>query len=410
MNKINLCYISTMTRWAGVETMLVEYLANRHDNRLKYYVIATSIVPEIASAINSLGVPLFIPKRRFQYDPSAFWQMAQWMRKNNIDIVHTFNLVSNCWGGIAARMARVPLRIAGEHGTAWLPSNALTLLEKRLYHTADLIVANSYASKTMLTMDRKIKANKIRIVHNAVDRGNGCEKNSLRPLQIEFSITSTEKVVGTVGRLSASKDYFTWLRAAEILIKTNNNVRFMIIGDGPFANALKQYVQELGIKQRVTFTGWRRDARRLIGLFDVYMCSSIHESFGNTLVEAAYCKKPVVAPNIDGIPEVVIDNKTGFLIIPDVDVPKQLRRKHADLVPKIVIGGITQSVKSVSPTKLAQKVDFLLNNPDICKQFGEAAYDRAIQLFSTKRYVKDLEAIYTSLYTDWKLDASLKHR
>lgn len=377
--------------------MLVDMLTTVKQQRIRHSLITTSSSSDILKPIRDAGTEIFEPQRKFHYDPNAIFQMARWMREKKIDIVHTYNLFSNCWGGVAALLAGVPVRIAGEHGSVWLPNNVLTLLEKRLYKTANLVVANSSASKVMLSTDRRIPVKKIQVVHNAVQVPDVCVDLRGNALRKEFTLSLSEKVIGTIGRLSASKDLFTWLDTAKILADMRDDVRFMIVGDGPLANALKQYASTLGILSRIVFTGWRQDARNIVSLFDIYMCSSIHESFGNTLLEAAFCKKPVIAPSIDGIPEVIINGKTGLLVIPDAQIHNQLRSQHTKLVKKVVIDGKVSSAKSVSSRKLAQKVSFLLDNPEICLDLGEAAYNRAIAEFSLKRYVKDLEDIYLSL-------------
>ena len=399
---INVCHISTMTRWGGVERMLMDMLTTVKQQHVTHFLLTTSSSSEVLKPIIDADIDVFEPLRRFHYDPSAIFQMARWMRRKKINIVHTYNLFSNCWGGIAATLAGIPLRVAGEHGSIWLPDSMLTRLEKLLYVSADLIVANSFASKTMLSMQRKIPVEKIQVVHNAVQAPELASEPELEALRREFSLTDKERVVGAVGRLSESKDFFSWLDTAKLISEKHKDVRFLIVGDGPLAHALNQHADSSGIRSQVVFTGWRQDARNIMQLFDIYMSSSTHESFGNTLVEAALCKIPVIAPGIDGIPEVVVDGKTGLLVTPDVDMPARLPHKNSKWITKVVIDGKVSSIKAVSPHKMAQKVGFLLDNPALCRNLGEAAYCQAIEKFQLNRYIQDVEDIYISLYRGLK--------
>lgn len=401
---INVCHISTMTNWGGVELMLVDMLTTVKQQHIRHFLLTTSSSSKVLNALKDTKIEFFEPSREFHYDPRAIFQMVQWLREKKIDIVHTYNLRSNCWGGVAALLAGTPIRIAGEHGSVWLPDNLLTRIEKQLNKTANLVIANSVASKTMLSAGRKIPVEKIQVIRNAVQDPEACATSGFDALRKEFSLSVGTLVVGTVGRLSASKDLFTWLDIAKILADMYNNVQFIIVGDGPLAGALRQYASTLGILPRVIFAGWRQDAREIIQLFDVYLCSSIHESFGNTLLEAAFCKKPVVAPRIDGIPEAIVDGKTGLLVTPDTEIHAQLQSQHTTFIKKVVIDGKVASAKSLSPGKTAQIVSFLLNDPGLCRTLGETAYIRAIEEFSIQRYVRDLEAVYSSLYTSMKHD------
>lgn len=399
---INVCHVSTMTSWGGVERMLVDLLTTVKQQHVRHFLLTTSSAPAVLKPIIDAGIETFEPKRNFHYDPMAIVQMARWLRAKKIDVVHTYNLFSNCWGGMAAALAGTPIRVAGEHGSIWLPESMLTRLEKRFYLSADLVVANSFASKVMLSVERNIPATKIQVVHNAVQSPDICTEAELEALRREFSLSKDEKVVGAVGRLSESKDFFTWLDAAKILAEKFENIRFMLVGDGPLAGALKQHADSLGILSRVIFTGWRQDARNIMQLFDIYMCSSIHESFGNTLIEAAFCKKPVVGPRIDGIPEAVLDGETGLLVTPDRDIADRLQSPDSKIVKKIVIDGKVSSTKVLSPDKLAEAVSVLLDDPALCQSLGEAGYHRAHKEFQLSRYIQDLENIYTSLYKERK--------
>jgi len=399
---INVCHISTMTNWGGVERMLVDMLATVEQQHIKHFLLTTSSSSKVLNSVKGTRIEFFEPSRKFHYDPRAIFQMAKWLSEKKIDIVHTYNLQSNCWGGVAALLAGTPVRIAGEHGSVWLPDNLLTRIEKHLNKTANLMIANSAASKTMLSTERKIPAEKIQVIHNAVQAPEVNVTSGFDALRKEFSLSVGVPVVGTVGRLSASKDLFTWLDIAKLLADMHSNIRFIIVGDGPLADALKQYASTLEILPQVIFTGWRQDAREIIQLFDVYLCSSIHESFGNTLLEAAFCKKPVVAPRIDGIPEAVVDGETGLLVTPHAEIHAHLQGQRIAFIKKVVIDGKVVSVKSLSPSETAQTVGFLLNNPELCQTLGETAYNRAIEEFSIQRYVRDLESVYFSLYTSMK--------
>lgn len=398
MSQINVCHVSTLTRWGGVESRLVEYLAHSKDRRLRHCVIATSAIDEIVQEICKVGVPVFIPQRRFHYDPTAMWQMVRWMRTQRIDIVHTRNCVANCWGGLAAVLARVPVLIGGEHGTVWFAKHPMTWIERWIYRRAQVVVANSEASKTMLVHKRGLSTAQVRVIYNAVAFPGNVKSPEM--LRHELGVTQNEMLVGTIGRLHIQKDPLTLLRAARLVVRDRDRVRFIIVGGGPLAEALKRQAQLLNIGRKVIFTGWRRDAQAILRLFDVYVVTSVNEPFGNTLVEAALAKKPVIAPRVDGIPEVVKDSETGLLLEPSDAVRYLLTNGDSPLAPEVIVNGFITEPRAVSAEELAQKINYLLDNPGLRRSLGEAGFERARKLFSLERYIKELESTYLSLYLE----------
>lgn len=396
MSQINVCHVSTLTRWGGVESRLVEYLTHRKDQRLRHFAIATSAIDEVVQEMRKVGVPVFIPQRRFHYDPTAIWQMARWMRAQRIDIVHTRNCMANCWGGLATVLARVPVLIGGEHGTVWFTKPPMTWIERWIYHRANLVVANSEASKRLLVYKRGLSAEKIRVIYNAVAFPSNVSSRKI--LRRELDVAENEMIVGTIGRLHIQKDPFTLLRAAQLVIRERDDVRFIIIGGGPLEEELKRQAQLLNIDHKIVFTGWRRDVHAVLQLFDVFVATSVYEPFGNTLVEAALSKKPVIAPKVDGIPEVVKDGETGLLLEPSGDVYLPSSPGASLLAPEVIINSSITKPRAVSAEELAQKINYLLDNPDLRRSLGEAGFERARRLFSLERYIKDLENTYLSLY------------
>jgi glycosyltransferase involved in cell wall biosynthesis len=129
---------------------------------------------------------------------------------------------------------------------------------------------------------------------------------------------------------------------------------------------------------------------------DIIVSSSIHESLGNTLIEAGYAQKPVVGSNVDGCGEVVINGETGILL-------KCTEPVHfypapgVSPMPKYVVDGGTRQLREPlgpSPKALADAIIYLLQNPEKRFRMGSAARERIKTMFSIERYVNELESIY----------------
>jgi glycosyltransferase involved in cell wall biosynthesis len=322
--------------------------------------------------------------------------MARWMRDNQIDVVHTYNTFANCWGGIAALLARVPVLVCGEHGTIWGASQPLSWLERRIYRRADQIVANSQASVMMLNQRYGVKPERTRVVYNAVAQSPGAEIEEIRT---ELGFDRNCLVVGSIGRLDTPKDFFTFADAAAMVLSSRLDVRFVLVGGGPLETELRRHANRLRIASRFVLTGWRIDARALLQAFDVFVSTSIREPFGNVLVEAALAGIPTLAPRVDGIPEAVMEGVTGLLLTPTEPVRSLSSAGAAPLPKRVLIDGKLQTPRSLNPQELADRILHLLAQPDLRQRYGQAGRARAIDRFSIDRYVNELEGLYQGLGT-----------
>jgi glycosyltransferase involved in cell wall biosynthesis len=169
------------------------------------------------------------------------------------------------------------------------------------------------------------------------------------------------------------------------------------VGGGPQESRLKELIQELGIQDRFLMTGWRADAREIIQVFDIFVSTSIRESFGNGLIEAALAGKPVIAPRVDGIPEAVIDQATGLLLTPTGSFESRKDDSSSPVPEKVLIDDKFEPPRSLNPHQLADRILYLLQKPVLRNELGRAARRRASIKFSMKRYITDLENIYMEL-------------
>ncbi|HUQ64303.1 MAG TPA: glycosyltransferase [Acidimicrobiales bacterium] len=131
-----------------------------------------------------------------------------------------------------------------------------------------------------------------------------------------LGLAPTNFVIGTVGNLTPKKDHRTLLEAAVVLMRRHDNVRIVIMGDGPLRQDLEAAAQALGIADRVTFTGSRPDVPELLAALDAFVLSSQFEGFPIALVEAMATGLPCVATSVGGTPELMTDHNNGILVKP----------------------------------------------------------------------------------------------
>ena len=126
--------------------------------------------------------------------------------------------------------------------------------------------------------------------------------------------------------------------------------------------------------------------------------SRFREAFGNVVIEAALARKPVVASNVDGIAETVIDGETGFLV--DCTEPIKSRTKGTNRYPGAVVDGRTRELRPPYLPNieiLAEKVITCLQDPELAAALGHKAYLRATSIFSVERYRTELDNLYREL-------------
>jgi glycosyltransferase involved in cell wall biosynthesis len=319
--------------------------------------------------------------------------MARWLRAERAQVVHSYNAFANAWGYLAARAAGVPVYVAGERGTVWNTQPIpVRWLDHRALQVADAVAANSAASATMVHLRHGVPRDRIHVVHNAV---SPLPPADVAQLRAELGLPSAAIVVGSIGRLDTPKGFHVFVEAAALVLQERPETRFVLVGDGPLRSTLESQVRALGISERFTMTGWRDDARQLIQAFDLFVSTSIRESFGNVLVEAGLAGIPSIAPSIDGIPEVIVDGLNGILLTPTE--PARQPALGQRLPDRVLIDGRLVPPREISAHVLAETILGLVADTDLRARYGQAAHERAKTLFSMDRYIAEIEALYAHL-------------
>ncbi|CAN5118800.1 hypothetical protein BH18GEM1_BH18GEM1_06370 [soil metagenome] len=194
---------------------------------------------------------------------------------------------------------------------------------------------------------------------------NGVEMPVLKPAPLPFD----PPVMLCIGRLSPEKGFDLVVEAFSGVADRYPSARMVLAGDGPDRMALEQRTERLGLAERVMFRGMIPPGRvaEILNEATVVVVPSRREGLGLSAVEAALMARPVVAAEIGGLPEVVLDGRTGLLVRPE------------------------------DPTSIARAVISLLDDPRRATELGDAARRRALHLFTLARCVDDYDGIYHRL-------------
>lgn len=344
-------------------------------NRDKYEIIFISKDQNICSKIGKNNVQIKnLPFRNF-----SLFNLIRIFRNEKPQIIHVnFYVPCTCvWAVLAAKIVGIPYIIGTVHSTVLTTTNipfvrffkkAIVLL---IYHFVDLFITVSDKSKEELCLNYKIRNKNVMVIYNGIDfmEYNYIDAEKVYYEKARLGLKENTKVVGVVSRLVKNKGIEVFISSIPDILKDFPNARFLIVGEGDLFDRLKDLTIALGVKDEVFLTGYKEDIKMMLALIDIFVVSSLHESFPLNVMEAMAAKLPVVATNVGGIPELVDDGVTGILIPPN------------------------------NPKILSREICKLLKDPSKYKEMGQWGRDRVGKYFSSNEMIENTEKIYDKLLT-----------
>jgi glycosyltransferase involved in cell wall biosynthesis len=250
---------------------------------------------------------------------AAVREVQQHCARGRFDIVHTWLFMANAIGVAGARLAGVPRVIASVRNLSlwkrtWYRQWWFRPADVLLSRAADVVTVNATALVPDHAAWAHLPASRIQVIHNGLDpsgflREAGDARQAVRDAA---GLPADALVVGTTGRLAPEKDHQTFLRIVRNLRRLRPSVRGVIVGDGALRDALEAEAARVGVEGSVVFLGERRDARRLMAGFDLFVLPSAIEGFPNVLLEAAFLGVPSIASRVGGSADVLPGDGVSF--------------------------------------------------------------------------------------------------
>jgi glycosyltransferase involved in cell wall biosynthesis len=285
----------------------------------------TAIERQRIRQMNTIGVEAFTAANWDETHPYQAFRMAflglrDWLSQHPTDILNCHSEFSDM-AVLPFGMKRKPAILRTVHNREWLKrplrrmflTNFLYPLLFKYEIGVSMGIVDTLNCRPLARLFRK----QALCIHNAVDLGRfDNTKIDTNEKRVELGLPLDAPVIGTVGRLTQQKGYAFLLDAAVQVLNEMPEARFVIVGDGEYASALQSQAARLGISDRIQFTGPRPDVEELLGVFTLFVSSSLWEGLPTVILESMAAGVPVVATDIPGTRELAANHAIGWLAPP----------------------------------------------------------------------------------------------
>jgi glycosyltransferase involved in cell wall biosynthesis len=316
-SRVRVVYMVHTLAVGGAEEMVLN-LVRHLPPRFEPMVCCINSAGPIGEEIRGTGTPVSVlgltPGLRRPWHLAG---LRRYLRYEKPAIVHTFLLTASLYGRLAAALEGVPIVIGTEVNIYERKRSHHVLAERLLMNVTDRVIVSARSVREFYVQQVHADPSKVDVIYNAVDWSmlQPAESAATRGrMRAALGLAPDAKVAGVIARLTEQKGHRFLLEA--LAGPSLEDVRLLVVGDGPLRGELRAEAERLGIASRVMFLGARRDLGDLLAALDVFVMPSLWEGLPLSLILAMGAGLPVVATGVAGIPEVVTDGQTGWLVPP----------------------------------------------------------------------------------------------
>lgn len=345
------------------QSTLVTGVTAPHEGDLHDLARARNVRPIVLPALGRELSPLD--------DLVSLARMVGMVRSIRPDVVHTHMAKAGTIGRLAAAICGVPLVIHTYHGHVFhgyfgpARTRVFLSIERALARLTHRIVVVGEAQRDEIAEFGVAPRSKLVPIRLGLELGRFLQAERHRgELRRELALSANAPLVGIVARLVPIKAHEDFLLSARSVLKARPDTCVLVVGDGERRSELEAMVDRLGLRPSVRFLGWRRDLETIYADLDVVALASRNEGSPVALIEALASARPVVSTAVGGVPEVVLDGRTGLLVPPS------------------------------QPERLAAAILRLLDDPAYASGLGAAGRQHVYPRYDAGRLVEDMRALY----------------
>jgi glycosyltransferase involved in cell wall biosynthesis len=298
----------------------------------------------------------------------AINEVTQTLRQHRADILTCSTYKPDLLGYLAARRLGIPV-IAVCHGWTWANWKARIneALDRRILRYMDQAVCVSQAQA-----DKVLKAgvarDKIKVIRNAVDEeAFGEPRPEYRERLRSLFANPPRFIIGAAGRLSPEKGFDQLVEAAAIVRRERSDLGFVVFGEGPMHQRLQKQIAKLGLAETVVLAGFRTDVAQFLPHLDLVVLPSFTEGLPVVLLEAFAAGVAVVGTTVGGIPEVIENGRSGWLVPPG------------------------------DPTSLAERIVAMFQDDEPRRAKGQVGRERVRRDFTFPRMAEEYRQLFDQL-------------
>lgn len=376
---VSILFVIDGLEYGGGERTFLQLIGGLPHNRYDVHV-ATSPHGELCEKLSSLGmnaIPLDLGKR---LDFRNIWRLRRIIKDNAIDIVHSQGARSDFYVRMAGRTLKPGVKVVNTIAVP-VESYDVNAMRRKVYmffdrlsrRYVDRFIVVSQVLEDTLVKKYRIEHDIVTRVYNGIELGEYCPDDvseTAADIRDEFDIGGEAPLIGAVGRMVWPKGFEYLIRSIPEIAEQYPAVKVILVGTGALKQDLEDLTEELGLGDRIIFTGFRTDIKEILSAVDVLVISSLQEGFPIITLEAMAMAKPIVATRIDGITEQMTDGVEGIL------------------------------VPSRDPSALAAAVVSHLNNRERAHSMGLSARKSVEDNFSVEHMITETEKVYMSLWKD----------
>jgi len=372
-NRISVCHVIEGGAWAGAEVQvatLLRALSKCPDLSLHAILLQEG---RLAHELRTFGVAVQVISERRRSFPRVVSECSEFLRRKNIQILHSHNYKENLVALLLSRICKVPHLVRTEHGHPE-PYSAVRNLKHWCVLAANRTAAKYTAARIVSVSSdlgefwkRRVDPQKVTILRNGVDLEGVRSSFSPAEAKQRLGISEDSFVVGVAARLECIKRHDLFLATASYLAQKIPNANFVIAGGGRQKEPLQRLILESSLQDRVALLGERNDVYDVLRAMDILLICSDHEGIPMVMLEAMALGVTVVSRKVGGIPEVIRDGVNGILVSSD------------------------------DPGELGRACMSVFQEPHLGANLRQAAHDEIHRRYSADKNAETLVELYRSI-------------
>lgn len=372
--KIKVLFMLPSLLYTGAERQVVDLINGLSEDLFISHLLVLGDELDQLECLNRKKVTFYHCPRKHKYDFSPRKNIESIIDTENIDIIHCTNQIPILYGFLGKIKAKKKVKFIGALHTTINRNLKNEMFDWFLYaplmNFCDAIITVCDNQKIHWSRKYPYLARKFVTIHNGIDmekyRVTLSDEEKL-DLRRSLDIQDEDFTAGIMAEFRPEKGHEYAFKALKSLVDGGKKIKLLLIGDGERKDCLRSLSGELSIANNILWLGYQKDPRPYLSICDVLLVPSFAETFSMTILESLSMGKPVVATDVGGTSEIVVDGVNGFLVRPKDD------------------------------DSLADKLQKCVKDENLRRKLSDNARDTVVNKFSASEMISKTESLFTKI-------------